>query len=116
MHYFAFMENRSDIVRELYELRLFLNKANLKANQKTELKFEIRKSIDPKIKNEFVCYLTGASNPIFITLSYQKIAGWKGASLSSFYHLEKICTELLNNKESAESIQKTLTSLGIENK
>lgn len=43
LHLSGTMENRTEVIKEYFELRLLLNRANQKSNQKTELDFEIRK-------------------------------------------------------------------------
>ena len=107
------MENRKEVIQEYFKLRVFLNKANLKSNEKTELDFEVRRI--PKSKNYlFVAYLKGASNQVFISLCQNNTLNhWSSETRPGFYNLAKYCANELNVKQlqlgSADLEQSKLT-------
>lgn len=116
------MEERAHIVKELFELRIYLNKSNVKVNQKTELKFEINKKLNGTY--EFICFVNSAKKFPYIVLSYKIKQFWSKLDLNRFPYLEEFCTYELNKNEAllkdqkklANYIQKRLFDLGISQK
>ena len=95
----SIMENRSEIVRELFDLRVLLNKSNIVANEKTELVFYI---IEPKINNDsvqFIARLKGSHNQSLVVLA-EKVRKdiWKMSKFHHFYYLREFCVKELNTK------------------
>lgn len=91
------MENRSQIVQEFFELIVYLNKGNTKANTKTELIFDIRPSLKEKSELEFIVYLKGIKNPK--SLVFCKKRGkqlWITANFTKFIDIEDFCCAQLN--------------------
>lgn len=78
-------------------MRVLLNKANLLANQKSELDFDI---VDSKIELntiQFMCFLKGVKNRSFIILAQMPCdQKWRTPEISYFYNLEKFCVDELN--------------------
>lgn len=88
------MKNRSDIIREYFDLIVYLNRSNAAKNEKTEIVFEIRRSANSK---SFGCYLKGANNPTFLVLCKQTTSShWKISNHTNFFVLEEYCMNLLN--------------------
>lgn len=114
------MEYRSEIVEELFRLRIALNKSNLKSNQRTELNFRIQKSLNAEVKIEFVGYLEGVKNSAFLVLSHKRKKLWTESNLNQFPYLEEFCTNELNRLTQnndlyiIEQIKKQLRALGIK--
>ena len=113
------MENRSELVKELFELRVYLNKSNQKSNQKTELKFEIRQSTSSKFQTELICCLSGIKSTAFVVLSRKtdKLK-WIWPNPVHFPHLSEFFSNELNSNTVQDnrllnSMLKKLTSLGI---
>ena len=106
------MENRSEIVRELFELRVLLNRRNATANIKTSLAFEIRKIEEFEY---FGCYLKGVNNPVFLKLSRRHEQGaWTPSLTTRFAFTEDFCAKFLNkNQSNVELLVRQLRSLGL---
>ena len=108
------MENRSQILRELFKLIIYLNKGNPKANTKTNLAFDIQ-------KNNFGCYLIGIKDSKFLILCF-KINNykWQASGYTQFIYLEDYCSERLNfhhdEKQALKNIIDDLRSLQFFNR
>ena len=102
------MENRSEIVSELFELRVLLNKANLVANQKSELIFDLVESKSYSKSKQFICLLKGVNNSSFVVLAEQMgTTAWREPSISRFYYLEGFC---------ASELERIQTTVGLKMK
>lgn len=88
------MENRSVVVKELFELRVLLNKSNKLANQQSELNFGIDDT-------QFIAFAAGEKSPSFILLANRKSIKekWQISSIPYFYTLRKELVEELNNAQ-----------------
>jgi hypothetical protein len=116
------MENRAEVVAEYFELRVLLNKANLKKNETTEVDFQI-------IKNQgiyyLVAFLKGAAKPAHLNLCYLDRVRWAESNVTRFTFLEEFCRNFLNanfrstpgidHKELCSNLKKELQGLGIPN-
>lgn len=100
------MENRSQILRELFELIIYLNKGNTKANAKTNLVFDIK-------KNNFGCYLRGIKNSNFLILCYKNSNNkWQASGYTKFINLEDYCIEHLNfHKNETQALKNIIDDL-----
>lgn len=88
------MENRSEVVREFFDLIVYLNKANPSANLKTDIVFDIRKSANGV--EEFGCYLSGIQNPTFLVLCTKPKSYWRPSVYTKYLRLEDFFCEKLN--------------------
>ena len=123
------MQNRNVIVSEYFQLITKLNRANHKANEKTELTFEI---IFNKLQIVFKAKLLGSSRYGSLTLAvWNKRISWSASGKSEFFNLENHIAQQLRmlqdelgekNPYALNEIQKTelinyikenLRSLGI---
>ena len=86
------MENRTTVIKELFELRLLLNKSNKLANQQTELDFSI-------VDDEFIAFVSNEDNPSFILLSKKRNTNgkWQLSSTPYCYFLKTFISNELNN-------------------
>ena len=106
------MENRSEIVREYFELIVFLNRSNKTANTKTNLDFEITRIEDYDYCR---CYLKGVNKPVFLRLCKRREPKpWIPSLTTRFAFTEDFCAKFLNNNQSnLELLVKELRSLGL---
>lgn len=90
-----FMENRNAIVKELFELRVLLNKSNKQANQKTDLDFNI-------VNDQFIAFTEIAKWSPFILLSEKrgKTDKWQPAPIPYFFRLRIWISNELNEVQS----------------
>lgn len=95
------MQNRSQITKEFFELIVYLNKGNSKANTKTELAFDIR---DSHKCLDFGCYLKG--NDRFLILCRKpELSPWRQSNFTQFTYIEDYCQQLLNlNKKETNNV------------
>ena len=116
------MENREKVVADYFELRVRLNRANHKANEKTEVDFRImrhgsRVSLLAGIKRK-------SNAPSLELCNRDELGRWKSSSYTGLIHLEDFFANSLNRRTSAktnieslvdavEQIQHELRSLGI---
>ncbi len=91
------MENRSQIVKEFFELIIYLNRANPKSNSKTELVFDIKTNTYNSKILEFGCYLRGIESPQFLVLSKKHLnKRWISSGYTRFINIEDYCRDQLN--------------------
>lgn len=85
------MENRSTVIKELFELRVLLNRSNKLANRQTELDFDIK-------DNEFIAFVSGEDEPFFIKLSKKRSTNekWQLTSTPYGYFLKMFISDELN--------------------
>lgn len=113
------MEYRSEIVKEWFELRLYLNQSNQKSNEKSEIKLGINNFASGKIKAEFICFLNMKKSSFIVLSQKNDELVWDWPFPVRFPHLVMFCTNQLNaSKDQSEeyqidSIAKQLSSLGI---
>lgn len=85
------MENRSAVVKELFELRVLLNKSNQLANQKTEIDFDIK-------NNDFIAFIPAKTKQSCILLAKKSLKNekWHISEAPYCYFLRKAVAEELN--------------------
>ena len=107
------MENRSEVVREYFDLIVYLNQSNVSRNKKTEITFEIRKTANIE---EFGCYLRGVKNPNLLVLCKKTRGLWQSANNTKFIFLEDFCSGYLDlhGHLAVDLISKNLRSLGLK--
>lgn len=107
------MQNRELIVKELFELRLLLNRSNPKPNQKTEIEFCLHISKDPLFKSEFVIRLKEFPSTAITLSRKNKKLKWEIPSVSYAPYLEDFCIVMLNKEFELERLVKTLRNFGV---
>ena len=91
------MQNRSQIIQDFFDLVIYLNRGNTKANTKTELVFDIRSNAEFL---DFGCYLKVIKSPHFLILCRKKAdKRWASSGFTRFIHLEDYCRNQLNLNE-----------------
>ncbi len=99
LHLSGTMENRTEVIKEYFELRLLLNRANQKSNQKTELDFEIRKLSN--LEFHFIAFAKGHLPKAFLSICHTNdYIKWLTPDQSRFHYLGKYCADELNKKQS----------------
>ncbi len=96
MHSRLYMENRNSIVNEFFQLRVLLNRANKKPNQRTELTFKIRSL--PNKQFQFGTHLEGEGAFLELCIRDKKTT-WERSGSSKFRLLEDFCARQLNECE-----------------
>ena len=92
------MENQVQFAKEYFDLIVYLNRANHTKNLKTEITFDIRKSLDTKFELQFGCSLKGGNNNVFLVLGNKlKKRRWEESRYTKFYLIENFCIDVLNN-------------------
>ena len=107
------MENRSEIVREYFEIIVYLNQSNTSKNKRTEIAFEIRKVANIE---EFGCYLKSIKNSNFLVLCKKTKGFWQSTNNTRFIFLEDYCRDSLNHNGNlaVDLISNNLRSLGFK--
>ena len=107
------MENRSDVVREYFDLIRYLNRSNKTLNEKTELVFNISQAEKGK---KFGCYLKGKQNNLFLILCLKpKGKRWQSSGYTYFSNFEDYCKKFLNkNNDNLALLIQQLSSLGLK--
>ena len=116
------MDNRENIVAEYFQLRMLLNKTNLKKDEKTEIEFLLRHD-----QRDFwvVASLKKTSPSKTIEICRKKSNGrWARSECTGLFNLEDYCAETLNkctpaNPKASEmevlitDLNKALSNLGV---
>lgn len=107
------MENRSEVVREYFDLIRYLNRSNKALNEKTELVFNISQAEKGK---KFGCYLKGKNNNLFLILCLKPEGkSWKSSGYTYFNNFEDYCKDFLNdNNDDVALLIQQLRSLGLK--
>ena len=100
------MENRSKVIQEFFELVIYLNRGNSKANVKTDIAFDIKES-------KFGCYLKGIQSPQFLVLCIKnRNQSWQPSFYTRFTYLEDYCNDKLNScEDETKALQIIINSL-----
>ena len=113
------MQDRNHIVHEYFQLRVFLNRANPATNQKSELKFEIKRTNHSRL--ELLVIAKGNKQSPKLVLAIKDKPGiWEVGGFSEFRVFENFCCESLNiAKESnltilEKNLNNALRSLGLK--
>ncbi len=90
------MQNRSRMVQEFFAFKNFIDRANLKANAKTELEFLVRRALK-KNKFELIAQVTPNANSNFYLMATVELGQkWKVNDLTDFPHIMDFCQDWLN--------------------
>ena len=113
------MQDRNQIVREYFQLRVFLNRANLAANQQTDLKFIITQTDSDRL--ELLATAKANQHSAKLVLAVKNKPGvWEAGGFSKFRVFENFCCENLNISKASDltviekNLNDALRSLGLK--
>ena len=117
------MENRENVVAEYFQLRVLLNKTNLRKDEKTEVVFLLRHNQEGDVCLVAALAKISPSKAIEIC-GKPRNGSWRGSEYSGLFYLEDYCAKFLNSGASAKSeaseieilildLDKNLRNLGI---
>ena len=99
---FAFsfgMQNRTEVVKEYFELMVLLNQANQKSNQKTEMVFDIRTVGRRQIRYKLVALIKGSQTSFIALCDFSEKKYWAVPKDSRFFYLGSFLAYELNQKQ-----------------
>lgn len=89
------MQNRKEIIREFFEIKPYLDRANKLKNEKTTLKLLVRLP-KPGQPLQLIAYVTDAPDGPFILLCEVFRKKWKPVEMGGFQNLKEFCANELN--------------------
>ena len=116
------MQNRQHIIKEYFELQVYLSRANQYPNEKVKFSF----SIDKDNEENFSFFALAENDSFFqkLLIATKKFRSrWRPVGVTPFSYLEDHCCSLLQKYFDAKNIEKSkalitneLRSLGIREK
>jgi hypothetical protein len=114
------MQNRTQIIKDFFQLRVFLNRSNQLPNQPSQLKFEIRSGGARKLELVATMVCHGRRNSLILAQKLPQYT-WQSSGFSTFVHLEDFCSESLNRYPEDTKVEvletklwEELRNLGVE--